>query len=269
MTVVRKGSMKAMAAMCSAAALILTTSAAGTAMAQDGSDNSGTNPINFTWDWRSYVEMQDIGKSEDTSLTLQTIEQRMPVGSKANFRYRVRHVSLSLDPGGEGTSREISGLGDWDTRVLYVPKVSAKAALVVGLEASFNTASNRFLGSGKTTLGPQIFGVFFRPPGGGALIAPAYQYVFHVAGDADRADISRSQFDVFYLWLDKGKKWWVMANPQAVIDHEGETEFALLEAEYGRMMFAGLSSYVRPSVGIGEHRPYDLSAEFGLKVIYK
>lgn len=54
-----------------------------------------------------------------------------------------------------------------------------------------------------------------------------------------------------------------------MIDHENDAEFALLEAEFGKVMYMGFSSYVRPSVGLGGDRPYDWSLEVGSKVIYK
>jgi hypothetical protein len=234
--------------------------------AQD-EDKSGTNPINFTWDWRTYMEM--INLEGDHSVTVQTIEQRIPLGKKMNFRYKVKHVAISTAPDSTGLSREYSGLGDWSARVLYVPFANTKRALAFGLEGTFDTASNDFLGLGKTTLGPQVFGVFFKPPGGGVLVAPAYQYVFDIAGDDNRMDISQSKFDLFYLWLDKNKKWWALANPQAVIDHERETDFGLFEMEAGRMILGGISSYVRASAGIGADRPYELSGEFGFKAIYR
>ncbi len=236
--------------------------------AQESGDNTGTNPINFTYDWRAYFEMQSL-TGGDNSLSIITIEHKIPVSQQAQFRFRVRHNSLSLDPNEDGASTETSGLGEWGGRLLYVPKVSSKGAIAVGLEASFPTASNIRLGSGKVTLGPQIFGVLFRPPGGGVLLAPAYQLVFSVGGDEDRSDVLRSQFDVFYLILASDRKWWVLADPQAVIDHENDIGFGLFEAEYGRMMFGGLSAYFRASFGIGEDRPYDWSGEFGFKVIWR
>jgi len=113
-----------------------------------------------------------------------------------------------------------------------------------------------------------VFWVKFRPPGGGTLFAPAYQYVFDVAGADDRADVRRSQIDVFYLWLAKNKKWWALADPQIVVDYENDKEFGLIEFEYGRIMFGGLSSYLRPSIGIGSDKPDDWSMEFGFKVIW-
>lgn len=143
------------------------------------------------------------------------------------------------------------------------------SSLALGLEATFDTATNPLLGGGKNTLGPQIFGVFFKPPGGGVLVAPAYQYVFDIGGEDARPTVKRSQFDLFYLWLTEKKNGWVLANPQAVIDPENDTSFALGEFEYGRMMYFGISSYTRASVGIGEDRPYDYSFEVGFKVIYR
>ena len=44
---------------------------------------------------------------------------------------------------------------------------------------------------------------------------------------------------------------------------------AIQQAEYGRMMFAGLSAYWRPNIDIGSDRPYDWSLEIGLKSIWR
>ena len=240
------------------------------AVAQDkDKDNSGTNPINFTWDWRNYVEMVQLG--DDNSSITNTIEMRVPLGEKFNFRTRIRRSSLSLDPNGPGIGgkTEISGIGDMDARVLYVPYQNQKRALVFGLEGIFNTASNRFLGSGRNAIGPQIFGVFFNPIGGGTLMAPAVQQIIDLDGDEDRDEVDRTQFDFFYLWLDKNKKWRILANPQYVIDNEQDTEFGLFEVEYGRMILGGFSMYTRMSVAYGADTPYDYSTELGFKAIWR
>ena len=128
-------------------------------------DNTGTNPINFTYDWRTYTEMQSL-PGGDNSLSTVTIEQRMPLSQKVQFRFRVRHSSLSLDPDEDGISTETSGLGDWDARLAYIAKATQRYAIALGIEAVVPAATNTRLGSGKYTLGPQIFGVLFRPPGG-------------------------------------------------------------------------------------------------------
>jgi len=238
------------------------------ALVAQEADNTGTNPINFTFDWRAYMELQSL-RGGDNALVVQTVEQRIPLSQSTQFRFRARRSTLSLDPERDGTSTETSGIGDWDARFLYVPKVGERGAIAVGVEGGFPTATNARLGSGKYTLGPQVFGVLFAPPGGGVLIAPAYQLVFSYAGDEARSDVLRSQFDLFYLWLASSSQWWVLVNPQGVIDHENDVSFGLLEAEYGRMILGGLSSYVRPSFGLGADRPYAWSAEFGFKAVWR
>jgi len=85
----------------------------------DKKDKTGTNPVNFTCDWRSYVEFQDLGDG-DNSQAVFTVEQRFPIGDKYQFRFRARYNSLSMDPEEDGSSVETSGTGDWDARFLWV-----------------------------------------------------------------------------------------------------------------------------------------------------
>jgi hypothetical protein len=252
---------------CTLALVLVALAMPAVAQEDKDKDNSGTNPINFTWDWRSYVEMVKL-EGDNSSIT-NTIEMRVPLGEKWTVRTRVRRSSLSLDPDGDGLSTEVSGIGDMDARVLYVPYQTQKRALVFGLEGFFDTASNRFLGSGRTAIGPQIFGVFFNPIGGGTLMAPAVQQIIDVDGDEDRDEVSKTQFDFFYLVLDKSKKWWILGNPQYVIDHEQDTEFGLFEVEYGRMILGGFSMYTRLSAAFGADTPYDYSTELGFKAVWR
>jgi hypothetical protein len=241
------------------ASLILVS--ASLAVAQE-KDNSGTNPVNFTYDFRMWTERQmPVG---DLSVTKTTFEYRAPLSEKVAARFRGYRMDVSV---GSSTA---TGFGDMDARLLWVPKTSPKGAFVLGLEATFNTASHSVLGTGKTTLGPQAFLVIFQPLGiKGALLAPAYQYVFDIAGDDDRADVSRSAFDLFFVWLAGDKKHWVVINPTVIIDHENEKEFAICEVEAGQMMFGPTSSYIRPGFGIGDDKPYEWNIEFGFKVIWK
>lgn len=204
----------------------------------------------------------------DNSYTKTAFEYRAPLSKKVAARFRGYKIDLSLGSGID--AHTTTGFGDMDARVLWVANVTQKGALAFGLEATFNTASQPSLGTGKTTLGPQAFKVFFQPFGiKGALLAPAYQYVFDIAGDDDRADISRSAIDVFFVWLAADKKHWATINPTIIIDHENEKEFAIFEVEAGQMMFGPTSSYIRPGFGIGDDKPYEWNIEFGFKVIWK
>lgn len=243
-------------------------------------DDTGTNPVNLTYSWSTNVKMQDLGNG-DNSYTSVTFQQKFPLGKKLSLRFRGRHNSLSLDSQNEeavvingvkvdGSSSETSGIGDMDLALTWIAEASQSSALVFVLEGAFPTASNVRLGSGKYTLAPTVFGVFFKPPGGGVLVAPAYKFEFsYAAGEEGRSDVGRHLFDLFYLWRGSSGKWWVLTDLQAVIDYENDIEFGALDVEYGRMMFAGLSSYWRPSIAIGSDRPYDWGLEIGLKVVWR
>lgn len=58
-----------------------------------------------------------------------------------------------------------------------------------------------------------------------------------------------------------------MATIPLVYNWEGETFFNQTEVEWGRVLGPGISSYVRPGVGMGGDRPLDWNLEFGLKFI--
>jgi len=231
--------------------------------AQD--DNSGTNPIAFTWDFRFYPEAQS--RSGDNSFQTFTFEHRVPLSSNWQFRTKSSFASSTVDaPGGNVTT---SGFGDTSVRLLHIPMAGPKFALALGLEAFLNTASQPNLGEGRTSLGPQLFAVFFGALGEGTLIAPAYQYQFDIAGDDGRAKVSRSLVDLFIVWIAPSKKFWLIADPQFIFDHENDRNWTQLEFEAGSMMFGPTSNYIRPSIGIGDDKTYDWSIEFGFKVIWR
>lgn len=51
-------------------------------------------------------------------------------------------------------------------------------------------------------------------------------------------------------------------------DYEGDVFFNQTELEYGRLMFGGVSTYLRPGIGLGKHKPLDWNVEFGVKVVH-
>ena len=271
--------------------LILLLAAASPALAQEKKDNTGTNPANFTYDARFYSEMATL-PGQGGSLITNTYELRWPMGGdmaklrgekeggpysdmgkRAAFRIKARQKSLSLENPAEspfGTS-EVSGIGDLDARILGVLYYNKSLLIAGGLEATFDLASNDYLGSGKTLLLPQIFFVFPSLLGKGSLFVPGFQYVFDVGGDPARADVSRTQIDLYFVWLLAKGKNWLIVDPQVVIDHENDTYPGLIELEWGYMIAqsAGASTYVRPGVGIGADRPYDWNLEVGLKFVWR
>jgi len=254
-------------------------------------DNTGTNPANFTYDARFYSEMAAL-KDQGGSLLTSTFELRLPLGrdlanvlgtdnenliydlgTKFGSRIRTRYKNLNIDNPGEAPfdNSNVSGIGDLDVRVLYMAYASKKLLVVPGLEVTFNTATHDALGSGKTLLSPMLFGVFPGLLGKGSLFAPGYQYVFDISGDDIRPDVSRSQIDLYFVWvLAKGRNWLIL-DPQIIIDHKNNTMPALFELEWGFMIpsIPGASVYLRPGFGIGSDRPYSWNLEVGLKFIWR
>jgi hypothetical protein len=193
------------------------------------------------------------------------------LGKKFGMRIRARYKTLSLDNPDAlpfGTS-EVSGIGDIDARVLFMAYASKRVILVPGLEAIFDTATNPALGNSTNVLAPVMFAVFPGILGGTSLFAPGYQYLFDVSGNDNK--VSRSQIDLYFVWLLGKGKYWLILDPQIVIDHENKIEPALIEAEWGYMIApsAGASTYIRPGVGIGPDKPYTWNFEFGLKFVWR
>ncbi|MDW3095037.1 MAG: hypothetical protein R8G33_05110 [Gammaproteobacteria bacterium] len=246
--------------------------------AADTSDKTGTNPINFTNDFRLYNEYLWLDTEGDGNINITTAEYRTPfLGGKWQFRTRIRFVETKADLNDDGDDDlDTNGLGEIDFRVLTVPivKMEDKFALAVGLE-TFLPTGNSVVGSERLSFGPQIFGVFFNPFGiKGSLIAPAYQHRFSVYEEDDVRSLNQSALDLFFLKQSDDKQKWVLVNPQYIVDHNLHTQGGAVEAEMGVMLnhlgfnLDGRSVYVRPSIGIGPDRLTDGSIELGWKQIW-
>ena len=259
--------------------------AASTTFAQEKKkDNTGTNPINFTYDYRLITEMQHLPHNAG-SLVRNYMEFRAPLGrdlsrflgeeaggfwgglgSTFALRYRAYYNTLSLNtPSGGVTSA--SGIGDMDARFMWVPYITNKWGIAPGLEAFFDTATPDVLGSGSTVLAPTVFFGFFNILGNRSLFAPGIQYHFDVSGEK----VSRTILDLYFVWILSGGWNWFIFNPQPIFDHQNETEFAQVDFEWGFMILpkSGISGYIRPGIGVGADRPFDYNLEFAIKFIWR
>jgi hypothetical protein len=244
-------------------------------------DNSGTNPINFTYDFRIIQEMQqfkDDGGSQNKSylefrapmgrdlanVTGQEAGSLVDLGSKWAVRLRGYYNTVNFN---DAANTTVSGIGDFDARVLYVAKANSKFAIAPGLEAFFNTASNDVIGSGSTTLAPVIFFGFFNLMGKYSIFAPGLQHQFSVEGNK----VSRTILDIYYVkMLAKGKNWLII-NPQPIFDWENNTQYMVVDVEWGFMIVpkSGIAGYVRPGFGFGADRPFNYNFEFAIKFVWR
>jgi hypothetical protein len=246
----------------------------------DKSDKTGTNPINFQRDIRVYNEYSWLNTEGDGNQNLTTLEFRTPFADgKWQFRTRARFNSIKADLNNDGSDDiDESGIGDIDMRVLTVPYLEGANAFAVAMEVFFDTASDDALGSGTTSLGPQAFYVrFFQgglgPYKGGGLFAPGLQYKFSIDEDDGRSETDQFLIDLNLLVMAEDKQSWFFTDPQIVIDNENDTEFAIIDIEFGWMMtnwfenLKGHSFYIRPSFGVGRDRPTDASIEVAYKIV--
>jgi len=244
------------------------------------SDKTGTNPVNFQRESRLYNEYSWLNTEGDGDQDVTTFEFRTPFANgRWQFRMRARYNILTADFNDDGVNDvDESGFGDMDVRFITVPYLKGTNAIALGLEAFFDTASENTLGSGSTSLGPQIFyAKFFRggfgPYKGGGMFAPGLQYKFSVHEAAGRDKIDQILIDLNFLMMGTSKKFWFFTDPQIVIDNETDKAFCICDLEFGMMMttwyedLKGHSVYIRPSFGVGGDRPTDGSVEVGYKIV--
>ena len=245
-------------------------------------DNTGTNPVNFTFDFRLYQEMQqfkDNGGSQNQSY----IEFRAPlgrdlanvkgqeagsflfdVGNRWAVRFRGGYNTVNFNDAANTTA---SGIGDFNARILNVLHATSKFVIAPGLEAFFDTSSNDLIGSGSTILAPVVFFGWFNALGKHSIAAPGIQHQFSVDG----RDVNRTIFDLYYVKVLAGGKNWLIINPQPILDWENETEYMVVDVEWGFTIAksAGLAGSVRPGLGVGADRPFSYNLEFGVRFIWR
>ena len=252
-------------------------------------DNTGTNPINFTYDARFYIESSwfeggsfisptfefraPLGRDLD-NLTNQKIGLFNDLGNKYALRIKFRpwqNLNLEAPSGNPTEDVNISGIGDTDFRFLAVPHATSKWGIAAGLEAFFPTATNDLLGTGKYVLRPQVFLGFFGLVGKNSIFAPGYLYAFDVGGDSARAPVQQHQFDIYFVWLLAKMKHWLIFNPQINLDQENDLNIFVADLEFGYTIpqLPGTSIHLRPGVGMGADRPFDFTFEFGVRFIWR
>jgi len=241
----------------------------------DKSDKSGTNPINFQRDFRIYNEYLWLNTEGDGNQNLTTLEYRQPfAGGKWQFRIRAPYSMLKADLNGDGIDDiDDDGLGDVNFRLMTVPWMKGANAFAFALEVFLDTASEDSLGAGATSLAPIVFyGHFFGGGWGpwkkGGLFAPGLQYKFSIDEDDGRDDVEQIIIDINYLLMSVDGKSWLFAEPQIVFDQENNTEFAIMDIEFGFMTSRkGQSWYLRPTFTLGSSS--DRPTDYGLEIGYK
>ena len=241
-------------------------------------DETGTNPINFTFDARLYNEYQWLNTAGDGGQNITTFEFRAPFADgKWQFRSKLRAVDLKADFNDDGTDDvDDFGFGDIDVRFMTIPYINMqkKLAVALGVEFFLNTASEDSLGAGAWTVAPLVFLPIFNPLGPGSIFVPGYQHKISIDEDDGRSRVNLGLIDFFLVKTFAQNQYWAYIDPQIILDYENSREFMLVELQGGMMLdrfvgSKGHSIWILPSFGVGSDRPYDFSFEVGYKYIWR
>lgn len=206
-------------------------------------DKTGTDPTHFTKTLVLFNEFRSLG--DEAGYNEFAFRYTQPV-EKVKFQ-----LTLPLDATDVlGTTQ--GGFGDAGLKASYLPILTPKFGLVLFLDTTYPTATKDVLGGGKYIASPgATFAFFFKH--GEIIFAPSLQQKMSYAGDADRQDVNQTLVDLYLVWRPTLNSW-ITVDPQFVYDHENGSFFNQTEIEYGRLMFGGVSTYLRPGIGIGNDR---------------
>lgn len=221
-------------------------------------DKTGTNPLNQQQQVdviNSYVQLGDLYLNTTTYRHLLALfNRRLSIGAAIPFA--VTNV---------GRTRE-SGLGDVSASVRWTPWLFRKGGLVAGMTATWDTATNDFLGLGVHTVMP--YGQFVLQPSARTLVAPFIAYRVGAGGDRFAPEVKDTLVGVETVWRTTPRLW-VSAVPQVVLDAARDSTYGEVSGEVGFMLRRRLGTYVRPSVGYGRNgeKPYDWGLAAGVRFI--
>jgi hypothetical protein len=153
-----------------------------------------------------------------------------------------------IDPNLPGTT-SAQGMSDLAVTAGWRVYNTPEYAVLIGALATFPTASEVRVGSGKYTAGPAIATARFLPRWDSFLIG-LLQHQTSVGGDPSRRDIalSRAAAQVNSFWADK---WWTIVQAVWQIDWERSAKSSMtMEFEAGRSLVGRFGAYIRPGVGI-------------------
>jgi len=184
------------------------------------------------------------------------------------FRARTMTVGLELPLAASDVSGRVqAGFGDLAVGWRGIAWAGGRSGILLGVDASFDTATRDALGSGKQVLAPALVWVFY--PVERLIVAPSYRHRISLGGDDDRLDVQTGTLDLTLVYRF-GRNEWAMLKPELDLDYENESDVSGgLTFEYGRVLFGGVSGFFGPGLAWGDRRPFDWSVHFGLRAVFE
>lgn len=221
-------------------------------------------------DFRSRIELRANVQEQHSGAYRTRVIPRFEYAVSKELSLRLETPVVSYDPDSSGANSE-TGFGDLLVRVSYRAVRRQGYAVVTALEATFDTASDEFLGTGKYVLSPLAFAAIAVPKMRSTFFTGAQQYV-SVAGDSDRQDINYTQLRTILLTRWPKQRMYTVVDGQYFIDWERDARFGvLLEGEVGRFLSKNVALWLRPGVGIYDNdlpQVYKWNVEVGFRYIF-
>jgi hypothetical protein len=172
---------------------------------------ASTKAFNVQYYYRPYLNLTEGGMANTTWFRF-----AVPTGRilwRVSFPLEVRHVNNSTTNFGK------SGIGDLDMFAAYLAVMKPKLTIGIGPAASFDTASDDALGTGKTTLGAAA--VVFYMPNPQLQVGGLVIWRTDIGGDENRGDVNVLALQPIYLW-QLGKGLYFRGAPIWVFDLEND-----------------------------------------------
>jgi hypothetical protein len=236
----------------------------GTTVAAEEQIDNGTDPTKLSRNAQIRFESLDLGDGFTNNILFLRFTQPLGSSQKSSLEFKLPVVSNNIAGDAD------YGIGDVILKFSHLPVLTQKYAILLTLEASFDTADKAEHGLGSNVLRPGITYARFLP--GGSLFAPTVQHAFSV-GDVDqgRIKVNNTVIDLYYVPKLKNPRNYMTIDPAVLYDWEREKLSASLAVTFGRVIPTALpgtsSVFIKPSIGIGNERAYNWGLEVGFKVV--
>jgi len=219
-------------------------------------------------DFRSRFEIRDRLQEPQTGGLRNTLVPRMEFAFSKQLVVRIETPVMVFDADRPGFATQ-GGMGDLLVRANVRLFRTAHTALVAGYEFTFDTASEKFLGTGHHAGGPLMF-LSIDEPRLHTTFFPFIQHMQSFAGDPSRKEVNYTMTRMFALtrWPER---FYSATELSIYFDHVRNKEGATLELEGGRFINSHVALWARPGFGNwGDNLPqvYNWNIEFGMRYLF-
>ena len=221
-------------------------------------------------DFRSRIEIRNEYQDLQGDGYRNAVVPRFEYAVSPSVALRLETPYVTYDSGGPGSDR-VSGQGDLVTRAAWRAMQRDNFALIVGSEASFDTADNEKLGYGKTVVSPFMYAAI-NLPAHDAVFFPNIQQYSSVGGSSGRRDVNFTTLkpNLLTRWPNRT---YTFLEPQFTLDWERNAKVGLtVELEYGKLLSNNIAAWVRPGIGVINKyelpQVYNWNMEVGMRYIF-